>query len=85
MHKAGRDPLAQMRQLSGRLPLIHVKDVDAAGDWAEVGYGAIDYRPIVAAAPGLGVEWLIVEQDTTHRPPLESIGMSIKWLRENTA
>jgi len=84
VHKAGHDPLAQMQALSGRLPLIHVKDVTADGDWAEVGYGAIDYRPIVAAAPGLGVEWLIVEQDTTHRPPLESIGMSIKWLRENT-
>ena len=50
-----------------------------------LGYGAINYRPIVAAAPSLGVEWLIVEQDTTHRPPLESIGMSIKWLREHTA
>ena len=84
VHKAGRDPLAQMRALAGRLPLIHVKDVAADGDWAEVGYGAIDYRPIVAAAPSLGVEWLIVEQDTTHRPPLESIGMSIKWLREHT-
>jgi sugar phosphate isomerase/epimerase len=84
VHKAGGDPLAQMRVLSGRLPLIHVKDVAADGDWAEVGYGAIDYRPIVAAAPSLGVEWLIVEQDTTHRPPLESIGMSIKWLRANT-
>ena len=70
--------------LSGRLPLIHVKDVAADGDWAEVGYGAIDYRPIIAAAPSLGVEWLVVEQDTTHRPPLESVGMSIKWLRENT-
>jgi len=85
VHKAGRDPLAQMRELAGRLPLIHVKDVAANGDWAEVGYGAIDYRPIVAAAPGLGVEWLIVEQDITKRPPLESIGMSIKWLREHTA
>jgi sugar phosphate isomerase/epimerase len=85
VHKAGRDPLAQMRALSGRLPAIHVKDVAANGDWAEVGYGVIDYKPIVAAAPAAGVEWLIVEQDTTKRPPLESIGMSIKWLREHTA
>jgi sugar phosphate isomerase/epimerase len=82
--KSGGDPLALARKLSGRLPLLHVKDVTAAGDWAEVGQGAVDYRPIVAAAPGLGVEWLIVEQDTTQRPPLESLGMSIRWLRENT-
>ena len=84
VHKSGRDPLAQMRELAGRLPAIHVKDVAADGDWAEVGSGVIDYRPIVAAAPGLGVEWLIVEQDTTNRPPLESLGMSIRWLREQT-
>ncbi|HJZ50099.1 MAG TPA: sugar phosphate isomerase/epimerase, partial [Roseiflexaceae bacterium] len=84
VHKAGRDPLTEMRKLAGRLPLIHVKDVAANGDWAEVGYGAIDYRPIVAAAPAAGVEWLIVEQDTSKRSPLESIGMSIKWLREHT-
>lgn len=83
VHKAGRDPLTQMRRLAGRLPVIHVKDVAADGDWAEVGQGVIDYTPIVAAAPSLGVEWLIVEQDTTKRPPLESIGMSIKWLREH--
>jgi sugar phosphate isomerase/epimerase len=83
VHKAGREPLAQMRSLAGRLPIIHVKDVAADGDWAEVGQGVIDYRPIVAAAPELGVEWLVVEQDTTKRPPLESIGMSIRWLREH--
>jgi sugar phosphate isomerase/epimerase len=85
VHKAGKDPLAYMQKLAGRLPVIHVKDVSADGDWAEVGQGAIPYGPIVAAAPGLGVEWLIVEQDTSKRSPLESLGMSIKWLREHTA
>src|SRR5437867_3978880 len=74
VHKAGQDPLAWMRRLDGRLPVIHVKDVSADGDWAEVGQGAIPYGPIVAAAPGLGVEWLVVEQDTTRRPPLQSLG-----------
>ena len=81
--KAGGDPLAMVRRLAGRLMLLHVKDVTAEGDWAEVGQGVVDYRPIVAAAPDLGVEWLIVEQDTTRRPPLESLAMSLRWLRES--
>ena len=72
-----------VRRLAGRLMLLHVKDVTAEGDWAEVGQGVVDYRPIVAAAPDLGVEWLIVEQDTTRRPPLESLAMSLRWLRES--
>jgi len=83
--RIGLDPLALMRRMAGRLALLHVKDVTAGGEWAEVGQGAVDYRPIVAAAAGLGVEWLIVEQDTSKRSPLESLGMSIKWLREHTA
>lgn len=81
--KVNGDALALMRDLADRLALLHVKDVTAAGEWAEVGQGAVDYRPIVAAAAGQGVEWLIVEQDTTKRPPLESVAMSLKWLREN--
>jgi sugar phosphate isomerase/epimerase len=81
--KTGGDPLALMRKLDGRLPLLHIKDVAANGDWSEVGQGVVDYRPIVAAAPGHGVEWLIVEQDTTRRPPLESLEMSLRWLREH--
>ena len=82
--KSGQDPLVWMQKLAGRLPLLHVKDVTADGDWAEVGHGAVPYGPVLDAAAGLGVEWLIVEQDTTRRPPLESLGMSIAWLRERS-
>jgi sugar phosphate isomerase/epimerase len=82
--KIGQDPLAWMQKLAGRLRLLHVKDVTADGDWAEVGQGAVPYGPILDAAPGLGVEWLIVEQDTSRRPPLESLGISIAWLRERS-
>jgi sugar phosphate isomerase/epimerase len=82
--KIGRDPLELMRSLSGRLALLHIKDVTAGGDWAEVGQGVVDYRPVVEAAPELGVEWLIVEQDTTRRAPMESLAMSRQWLREHT-
>ena len=28
-----------------------------------------------------GAEWLIVEQDVCARPPLESVGMSLAYLR----
>jgi sugar phosphate isomerase/epimerase len=84
-HKVGLDPLAVAKEFAGRLPLLHIKDVDANGDWAEVGQGAIDYRPLVDAASDLGAEWLIVEQDTTKRDPIESLGMSLGWLRTHQA
>jgi sugar phosphate isomerase/epimerase len=83
VHKAGQDPLALARGFAGRLPLLHIKDVDANGDWIEVGQGQVGYGPLIDAAPGLGVEWLIVELDTCPRPPLESLALSLAWLREH--
>lgn len=82
VHKAGGDPLALCRELAGRLPLLHIKDVDANGDWAEAGRGVIDYGPLVDAAPSLGAQWLIAELDTCPHPPLESLAISLAWLRE---
>ncbi len=83
VHKAGQNPLALARGLAGRLPLLHIKDVDANGDWIEVGQGQVGYGPLIDAAPALGVEWLIVELDTCPRPPLESLALSLAWLREH--
>lgn len=81
VHKAGQAPLALIERLAGRLPLLHIKDVDAQGGWIEVGSGTVGYGPIVAAAPRAGVEWLIVELDVCPRPPLESLRLSLEWLR----
>ena len=81
-HKVSQDPLALARSLAGRLPLLHIKDVDANGDWIEAGQGQVGYGPLIDAAPGLGVEWLIVELDTCPCPPLESLALSLAWLRE---
>lgn len=83
VHKAGLDPLARMAGLAGRLPLLHVKDVDAQGDWIEAGSGLVGYERIIPAAAGYGVEWLIVELDTCPRPPLESLALSLAWLRKS--
>jgi sugar phosphate isomerase/epimerase len=83
VHKAGQNPLAKAHELAGRLPLLHIKDVDAKGDWIEVGSGEVGYGPVVDAAADLGVEWLIVELDVCPRPPLESLEISLNWLRQH--
>lgn len=82
-YKAGQSLPELMRALAGRLPLLHVKDVDAHGDWAEVGRGAVGYGPIVASAADAGVEWLIAEQDVCPGSPIESLRISLAWLREH--
>ncbi len=79
---AGHDPVALIRSLGSRVPLVHLKDM-AAGSraFAEVGHGTLDIPAILAACDEAGVEWLIVEQDRCERPPLESVGMSLAYLR----
>lgn len=81
--KAGLDPKAYVEQYSGRVPIIHVKDMadDADRSFAEVGHGVMDYPSILAAAEKAGVSYFIVEQDQCKRPPLESVKMSIAYLK----
>ncbi|MFN8503565.1 sugar phosphate isomerase/epimerase family protein [Kouleothrix sp.] len=85
VYKAGKSVPAQIAALAGRLPLLHIKDVDAAGRWAEAGHGEVGYAPVVAGAAANGAEWLIVELDECPRPELESLRMSLQWLRAQSA
>jgi len=79
---AGFDPAAQINRLAGRVPLVHLKDMAAKSrTFAEVGHGTLDFPAILAACDEAGAEWMIVEQDRCERPPLESIGMSLAYLR----
>lgn len=80
----GKDPVAYLRRYSGRVPLLHVKElgtVDGREDTVEVGQGVLDWPAILEVAEGAGVEWYIVEQDRQTRPALESIAMSYQYLR----
>ncbi|HEU4326417.1 MAG TPA: sugar phosphate isomerase/epimerase [Roseiflexaceae bacterium] len=80
---AGHDPAALLGRLAGRVPLVHLKDMtaDDTRTFAEVGHGQLDFSAILSAADAAGVQWLIVEQDRCARPPLESVGMSLSYLR----
>jgi sugar phosphate isomerase/epimerase len=92
---AGEDPAAWISRYAERSRLVHLKDmkpglrpadpIDAnAKDLAaylstSLGDGTIDEAPAIAAATS--AEWLIVEQDFSERPMLESIARSRQHLR----
>ena len=79
---AGHDPVAGLQKFKGRVPLVHLKDRDTAdGSFAELGTGDLPLDALIAAAPEVGVEWLIVEQDKCKRPPLESVKISYDHLK----
>lgn len=80
---AGFDPATLLRELGSRVALVHLKDMTPEPNrtFAEVGHGTLDIPGILAAADEIGASWLIVEQDRCARPALESVGMSLTYLR----
>lgn len=81
---AGEDPAAYLRRWSGRVPLIHLKDMSAGQPptFAEVGTGLLDWPGIFEAAEAAGAQWFIVEQDICPGDPFESLRISYERLTE---
>lgn len=63
--KAGLNPVDLFAQQPGRFPLWHVKDMDKAGAFADVGKGVIDFKSIFAKAEQAGLRHAFVERDQT--------------------
>jgi sugar phosphate isomerase/epimerase len=80
MAKGGADPLTYFARWPGRFPLIHVKDMDAAGAMVDAGQGTIDIKAVVAHAPQGGVEHWFVEHDEPP-DPIADARASFDYLR----
>jgi len=83
VQRGGQDPAQFIRRLGDRVALLHMKDMagDAQKSFAPVGTGVMDMASIVAAGREIGVEWYVVEQDQTQRPPLDAVEISLKNMR----
>lgn len=81
---AGGDPAALLRRCVGRVPVIHVKDMEVVPKdgsvMAPVGEGNLNWDAILAAAKESGTEWLVVEQDECRRDPFDCLNSSFEFL-----
>ena len=85
---SGRDPVQVLKAHTGRVDLLHVKDMvaDPAAPTGyrsvELGAGMIDWRSVFRAAGAAGIQGFFVEQEPPYRRPvLESLGISADYLR----
>ena len=88
---AGNDPAEVLRQVSGRVQMVHLKD-KAQGTpvrynenvpgktFREVGHGVIDWPAVLRAASAAGVRHYFVEQDATPGDPVESLRQSFEYV-----
>jgi sugar phosphate isomerase/epimerase len=77
---AGEDPIHWINKLSGRLPVLHIKDMtkDDLRTFEIVGDGVIDFDSIFNAGDQNGVEWYVVEQDQCPKGELISAKSSFQ-------
>lgn len=75
---AGADPLQWIQKLEGRVPLVHVKDMEEgeARRDAPVGEGIINWQQLLPACAAAGTDWYIIEQDHP-RDPLRDVETSL--------
>ncbi|WP_338786551.1 sugar phosphate isomerase/epimerase [Metabacillus sp. FJAT-53654] len=80
---AGEDPLEWMEKYTGRMPLIHLKDMTTDSDrtFAELGTGGVDIEGVLKKSKETQIQWYVVEQDKCNRSPFESIEISINYLK----
>lgn len=88
---AGHNPVDLLKQYSGRVPLLHLKD-KAAGfptqynekvppaTFKEIGNGSIDIPAVLSAADSAGVRNYFVEQDQSA-DPIVSLRQSYNYLK----
>ncbi|MCE7793940.1 sugar phosphate isomerase/epimerase [Salipaludibacillus sp. CUR1] len=84
LKKADEDPADWIKRYHERTPLIHLKDMtpDEEGFFAELGTGGVDIEEITKLSATQKIDWWIIEQDVSRRDPLESIEISINYLKE---
>jgi len=80
-HIAEVDNDAFLTENKDRVCHVHIKDGMGATP-AALGEGDCDLHAVVRAAKALGLEWLILE-DETRGQGLESVRRGIEWLKKN--
>jgi sugar phosphate isomerase/epimerase len=82
----GGDPVAWIERVAGRIPCVHLKDMQMGADgkqlMAEVGEGNLNWPAILGACKKAGVQWHIVEQDICQRDPFDSLAISLRNLKQ---
>ncbi len=78
---AGVDPVALVRDLGKRAPLLHIKDGPCLKDEPQVavGDGVMDFPTIVKAGESF-TEWMIVELDRCATDMMEAVAKSYQYL-----
>ncbi len=78
----GADPADYIERLSGRVPVIHLKDCAFGQKMAVVGEGNINFDRVFKTAEASGTKYMMVEQDDCNgEDPFECLKRSYEYLK----
>ena len=78
----GGDPAYWIKQLSGRVPCIHLKDYSFGRKMAVIGEGNINFDSVFTAAEKAGTKYMLVEQDDCNgEDPFACLKRSYEYLK----
>ncbi len=93
LQRGGACPVSWIEKLSGRIPVLHLKDMGVYKDGGPldifpkivpVGDGNLDFTAIIAAAEKAGVKYYCVEYDVADDPePLEALRRSSVYIHKH--
>lgn len=66
--KAGKNPVELFKKHQGRFPLLHVKDMTAAGEIVPFGEGVYDFKTTFKNIDLAGLQYYFLEQDFPKKP-----------------
>lgn len=81
IQRGGEDVVGYMEKYASRIPLLHVKDTTADGEFTEIGRGVIEFGAVIDFARRHHIPWVGYEQDQTQLPGLESARISLENLK----
>lgn len=84
LQTGGVDVREWIAKNNARISMLHLKDmtvVDRKPTFAEIGRGNMSFPAIIAEARSHGIDTFIIEQDICHGDSLESVKISIDYLR----
>ena len=78
----GGDPAAWIKKLSGRIEVLHLKDMamEDTQVFAEIGNGNINFDRVMEEADKAVIKTFVVEQDSCKGDPFDSIKMSYDYI-----
>lgn len=92
VQRGGGDPIEWINKLSGRIDILHLKDMQIIRNengevipaFAEIGSGNMNFKGIMEAAKKAGVKYYCVEQDESYgKDPFECVKASSDYIHKN--